>query len=227
MQDDVDQFVTHILNRYQIEPKKVAYFGNSHGGYLALNLLRFTNSPGACAAAGAATANLNVFIEENVRVNPGMRKDLYMVAGDPSSAAGREELMRRSPASEPERFGDKRVLLLHGALDSSAPLKDVQDFANSIARAGADVSLIEFRNEGHSFSLSARLRALDMVERFFAVCMGGQYELGAAPGATDDLSVLVRSSSTAFVLGQESSALTRSGNRMRAAEASEVSVDGR
>lgn len=152
MQDDLVDAILQVLDTGDFDRERVAAIGGSHGGYLALNLMR-SRLPGLrCTVALSATADLKTFVEVEVKRYPGLGRDLYDVAGDPRTSIGAATLWARSPASEPEAYAGKAVLLVNGSNDRSTPVSDIREFGSAISRAGAAVLEVEFPGEGHVLS---------------------------------------------------------------------------
>jgi dipeptidyl aminopeptidase/acylaminoacyl peptidase len=150
MQDDVTDATTDLVARGIADPRRIAIYGASYGGYAALMGAIVTPDLYRAAVSVAGVSDLADMMA-HVRREDGEDAATYQYwmksIGDPKLA--REQLNAASPAL---RAGEIRipVLLMHGTLDEIVPPRQSQDMKEALERAGRSVRYIEFSGQPHS-----------------------------------------------------------------------------
>jgi len=193
MHDDLVDAVRWAMAEGIAEPRRVAIYGVSYGGYASLVGMTFTPDLFACGVAVVPISNLLTFYE----TVPPYWKSTYVprfhkYVGDPSRPEDRRRLEKKSPLLKADRVKGP-VLLIHGARDSRVNVRESEQMAEALRKAGKDVRLLVFPDEGHRGDYGNwrnALRHYREVEDFLAPCLGGRrsgavYRLGVgaiAPG---------------------------------------------
>lgn len=149
MQDDVTDATLDLVARGVADPKRIAIYGASYGGYAALMGTIVTPDLYRAAISLAGIGNLAEMMAY-VRHEDGEDAATYQYwlksIGNPK--LDRAALDAASPAL---RAGEVRVpiLLLHGELDEIVPPEQSRDMKKALEKAGKSVKYIEFAGQRH------------------------------------------------------------------------------
>ena len=194
MHDDLIDAVDWAVREKIADPKRVAIFGWSYGGYAALVGMTFTPEVFACGVEGVGISNLVTFLET---IPPYWQpwKELWATrVGDLRTEAGRKLLVERSPLSRVDAI--RRPLLIgHGANDPRVKKAEADQIANAMQAKGIPVTYLLYPDEGHGFARPEnRLSFYAVAEAFLAANLGGK-----AQPVGDDF----KGSSAQIVCGKE------------------------
>jgi len=174
MQDDLTDAVTFVTGQGWADPRRVAIYGGSYGGYAALAGAAFTPGVFRCAVDIVGPSNLKTLIETIPPYWAPMVAQFHRRVGDP--AADADFLWSRSPLS---RARDIRIPLLiaQGANDPRVKQAESEQIVAALKEAGIDYEYLLFPDEGHGFAKPEnRLRFYAAAERFLARHLGGRAE---------------------------------------------------
>ena len=150
MQDDVTDAVLDLVARGIADPKRIAIYGGSYGGYAALMGAIVTPDLYRAAISRAGPGNL-VEMLNFVRLEDGPDSATYQFwlksIGDPKLDKAAIE------AASPElRAGEITVpvLLMHGTEDGIVPVRQSERMKKALEKAGKRVQYIEFEGQPHS-----------------------------------------------------------------------------
>ncbi len=166
MQNDLVDAVGFVTGQDWADPRRVAIYGGSYGGYAALAF--------RCAVDIVGPSNLKTLIETIPPYWAPMISQFHRRVGDPEKDA--EFLWSRSPLS---RASDIRIPLLiaQGANDPRVKQAESEQIVAALERAGIDHEYMLFPDEGHGFAKPEnRLRFYAAAERFLARHLGGRAE---------------------------------------------------
>ena len=96
--------------------------------------------------------------------------------GDPTQPQDRPRLEAKSPLFKVDRVKGP-ILLIHGAQDVRVNVRESDQMAEALRRAGKDVRYVRFPDEGHSRDYGNwrnAVRHYTEVEDFLASCLGGR-----------------------------------------------------
>lgn len=149
MQDDVTDGVLHLIDQGVVDGERVCIYGGSYGGYSALAGAAYTPELYQCAISLNGVTHLidqaRHFLDQGEAKQDEWVRSSY---GDPRH--DRDEMKRWSPA-ENAALITIPVLLLHGEDDRTVPIDQARKMERALRRAGKDVELIEYEDEGHSY----------------------------------------------------------------------------
>jgi len=150
MQDDVTDAVNDLIEREIADPKRIAIYGASYGGYAALMGAIVTPDLYQAAVSLAGVSDLNQLISY-VRKEDGDDAATYQYwlksIGNPKlDKAAIDAVSPRLRASE----FTIPVLLMHGTADRIVPPKQSEDMKKALEKAGKSVKYIAFNGEPHS-----------------------------------------------------------------------------
>lgn len=150
MQDDVTDATRWAIEQGYADPKRVCLYGSSYGGYAAL--MGAVREPGLyrCVAGYAAPYDLaKMYKWGSIR-----RSDLGLKYLERVIGKDKAELGARSPSLQAASIKIP-VLLAHGKLDARVGIEHSRTMAKAMRKAGADVDLVEYPNEGHGLAIEA------------------------------------------------------------------------
>jgi dipeptidyl aminopeptidase/acylaminoacyl peptidase len=174
MHDDLLDAVQYVVDQGWADPKKVAIYGGSYGGYAALVGAAFTPDVFCCAVDIVGPSNLQTLLETVPPYWKPVIAQLYRRVGNPET--DKEFLWSRSPLS---RVRDIRIPLLiaQGANDPRVKQAESEQIVAALKDAGIDYEYMLFPDEGHGFAKPEnRQKFYAAAERFLARYLGGRYE---------------------------------------------------
>ncbi len=164
MQTDLSDGVRYLAGKGIVDPKRVAVFGASYGGYAAL--AGATLDPGLyrCAVSVAGVSDLKAMIDfemQNSVINNSSRvMYLKRFLGDPKTYGD------LSPAQQANKC-DCPVMLVHGTDDTVVPIDQSQRMERALKSAGKDVEFITYKGQDHWEDLpSSRVAMMQAIVDF-------------------------------------------------------------
>ncbi len=174
MHDDLIDGVNWAIEKGIADPKKIAIYGGSYGGYAALVGATFTPDVFCCAVDIVGPSNLVSFIKT---VPPYWTTYLAVIhkrIGDPSK--DEEFLKSRSPLFKVDNIKIP-MLIAQGANDPRVKQTESEQIVKAMKDKGIDCQYMLFPDEGHGFAKPQnRLKFYAAAEKFLAKYLGGNYE---------------------------------------------------
>ncbi len=166
MQDDLVDGVRWAVREGIADPKRVAIFGSSYGGYAALAGAAFTPEVFRCAVSIVGPSNLVTFLKTTP---PYWHSELPMIhkrVGNPETEA--EFLKSRSPLYHVDRI-KVPIFIAQGANDPRVNVAEAEQMVEALKRKGVPYEYVVFGDEGHGFVKAVnRLELFRKVEKFLA-----------------------------------------------------------
>jgi len=179
MQDDVTDAARWIVSEGIADPKRIAIYGGSYGGYAALAGMAFTPGVYAAGISFVGPSNLFTLLETVPPYWEPMRKMNYEMIGDPEK--DKELLTAASPLFSADKI-QSPLLIAQGANDPRVKKAESDQIVEALKTRGVDVPYIVRENEGHGFANEEnRMYFYRAVERFLAKHLGGRTEPGGEP----------------------------------------------
>ncbi len=174
MHDDLIDGVNWAVGKGIADPKRIAIFGSSYGGYSTLLGLTFTPEVFCCGVDICGWGNLITFINAVPDYIKPFEPLLWDRIGHPQKDA--EFLKSRSPLFHLERI-TKPLLIAQGANDPWIKKSESLRIVEVLRQAGKVVEYVEYPDEGHGFARPEnRLDFFAKAEKFLAKHLGGRYE---------------------------------------------------
>jgi len=148
MQDDITDGVQWLVAQGIADPKRIAIYGASYGGYATLAGVAFTPDLYAAAVNYVGVSNLFTFMNT---IPPYWRPQLpkfYDMVGHPEK--DKERLTRTSPALNADKIKTP-LLVVQGARDPRVNKAESDQMVQALRSRGVDVPYIVKDNEGHGF----------------------------------------------------------------------------
>ena len=174
MHDDLIDGVNWAIAKGISDPKRVAIFGSSFGGYATLVGLSRSPDVFCCGVDIAGASNLLTFVTNLPDYYKPFEPLIWDRVGHPERDA--ELLKSRSPLFMVDRI-TKPLLIGQGANDPHVTKSETIQLVEALRKAGKEVDYVEYPNEGHGFARPEnRLDFFAKAEKFLAKHLGGRYE---------------------------------------------------
>jgi len=173
MQDDITDGVKWLIERGIADPKRIAIYGGSYGGYATLQGIVKEPDLFAAAVDYVGVSNLFTFMNTIPAYWEPYRKMFYEMVGDPESA---DSLMMRenSPAFNADKIKTP-LFVAQGANDPRVNIDESDQMVEALKNRGIIVEYMVKDNEGHGFhNEENRFDFYGAMEKFLAEHLGGR-----------------------------------------------------
>lgn len=174
MHNDLVDAVDWIIQQGVADPKKVAIYGGSYGGYAALVGATFTPDLFCCAVDIVGPSSLSTLIRTIPPYWSTFLATFHRRVGNPDTE---EEFLRsRSPLSKVDQIKIP-MLIAQGANDPRVKQAESEQIVEAMKSKGIDYEYMLFPDEGHGFAKPEnRIKFYAAAEKFLAKYLGGRYE---------------------------------------------------
>ena len=174
MQDDITDGVQWLIDQGTADPKRIAIYGGSYGGYATLAGLTFTPDLYACGVDYVGVSNLFTFMNTVPPYWEAWRKQMYEMVGDPQKDS---VLMREaSPVFHVDRI-KVPLFIAQGATDPRVNKDESDQVVKALNDRGVEVQYLLKENEGHGFLLEEnRFEFYEAMDEFLDEHIGKGYE---------------------------------------------------
>ena len=149
MQNDITDGVKWLIDSGVADPKRVAIYGASYGGYATLAGIAFTPGLYACAVDYVGVSNLFTFMETIPPYWKPYLDMLYEMVGHPEE--DKDRLHAGSPVFHIDQIKTP-LFVVQGANDPRVNIDESDQIVQSLRERGIDVPYMVKYNEGHGFS---------------------------------------------------------------------------
>jgi len=147
--------------RPDVDPKRIALYGGSYGGYMVLAGLTLYPDLWAAGVDVVGIANFKTFLEQTAPYRRALREAEYGSL-DKDAAL----LDKISPIHKVDKI-KAPLMVIHGTNDPRVPVGEAKQIASALEKRGVPVQLMVFEDEGHGISkLKNRLKAYPAVVTF-------------------------------------------------------------
>ncbi|MFZ1333045.1 MAG: S9 family peptidase [Flavobacteriales bacterium] len=178
MQDDITDGVKWLESEGIADPKRVAIYGGSYGGYATLAGLTFTPELYACGVDYVGVSNLFTFMKTVPPYWEPFKKMMYEMVGDPQA----DSLLMRS--ASPVFHVDKiacPLFIAQGAKDPRVNVDESDQVVAALKARGIEVQYLLKENEGHGFrNEENRLEFYAAMDKFLDEHIGSGYKAAAS-----------------------------------------------
>lgn len=158
---DLAYAVEWLHGRPEVDPDRIAIYGGSYGGFMALAAL--TKYPDLWAA-GVDIAGITNFVTFLENTGPYRRSSREAEYG--SLDRDRDLLVRISPIHHVDRIRAP-LMVIHGANDPRVPLNEAEQIVAAVRGRGVPVEFIVYADEGHGLvRLANKLDAYPKIAAF-------------------------------------------------------------
>jgi dipeptidyl aminopeptidase/acylaminoacyl peptidase len=188
MQDDITWGLKYLVREGIVDPKRVAIYGVSYGGYAALAGAAFTPDLYAAAVEMAGPSNLVALMQSLTAFSPAARPMFHERIGDPTTQEGLARLERQSPLNAVARIKTP-VMVIHGANDPIVKQSQADDIVAALRKRDLPVTYLLAKDEahtqvhatvvGHAWAHAINnLAVFAAIEKFFGETVGTPYQSG-------------------------------------------------
>jgi dipeptidyl aminopeptidase/acylaminoacyl peptidase len=174
MQNDLIDAVNFAITNGYADPKRIAIYGGSYGGYAALAASTFTKGIFCCAVDIVGPSNLITFIKSVPVYWKPFISMLHRRIGNPETE---EEFLK---SKSPYFFADRikiPILIAQGAHDPRVKKEESEQIVSALKKNNIPYEYIFFEDEGHGFvKPENRLKFYSELEIFLANYLGGLIE---------------------------------------------------
>jgi dipeptidyl aminopeptidase/acylaminoacyl peptidase len=164
MQDDVTDGVQWLIREGVADPKRVAIYGGSYGGYTTLAGVAYTPDLYAAAVDYVGVANLLTFMKSIPPYWKPYLEMFYEMVGNPETET--EMLKAASPVFSAERIKTP-LLIAQGAKDPRVAKNESDQMVEAMRKRGVEVEYLVKDNEGHGFrNEENRFEFYEAMEKF-------------------------------------------------------------
>lgn len=170
MQDDISDGVQWLIDEGIADPKRVAIYGGSYGGYATLAGLAFTPDLYACGVDYVGVSNLFTFMKTVPPYWEQYLDMMYEMVGHPEKE---EALMAAaSPVLHADRI-TAPLLVAQGAKDPRVNVDESDQMVAAMRARGVEVEYLVEAEEGHGFrNEENRFKFYRAMETFLAAHLG-------------------------------------------------------
>lgn len=174
MHNDLVDAVHWAVEQGIADPKKVAIYGGSYGGYAALVGATFTPDLFCCAVDIVGPSNLLTLIRTIPPYWATFLATFHKRVGNPETEE--EFLKSRSPLFKADQIKIP-MLIAQGANDPRVKQAESEQIVAAMKSKGIDYEYVLFPDEGHGFAKPEnRLKFYAAAEKFLAQHLGGRYQ---------------------------------------------------
>ncbi len=148
MQDDITDGVNYLIKEGIADPKRIAIYGGSYGGYATLAGVTFTPDLYACAVDYVGVANLFTFMNTFPPYWKPYLDQWYEMVGDPK----KDSLLmaEASPVFHVDKI-KAPLFVAAGANDPRVNKAESDQMVNALKIRGVEVEYMIKENEGHGY----------------------------------------------------------------------------
>jgi len=171
MQDDISDGVKWLVDQGIADPKKVAIYGGSYGGYATLAGITFSPDLYACAVDYVGVSNMFTFMKTIPPYWEPFRKMMYEMVGDPEK--DKELFEQVSPVYHADKIRAP-LFIAQGRKDPRVNVDESDQMVEALKKRGIEVEYMVKDNEGHGFrNEENRFDFYGAMEKFFSKYLGG------------------------------------------------------
>jgi dipeptidyl aminopeptidase/acylaminoacyl peptidase len=164
MQDDVTDGVEWLIKQGIADPKRVAIYGGSYGGYCTLAGMTFTPDLYVCGIDYVGVSNLFTFLNTIPPYWKPFLETMYEQVGDP--VKDKELLMSVSPVFHVDKIKSP-LMVIQGAKDPRVNIDESNQIVEALKKRGIEVPYLVKENEGHGFhNEENKFEAYEAMEKF-------------------------------------------------------------
>jgi dipeptidyl aminopeptidase/acylaminoacyl peptidase len=176
MHDDLIDAVDWAVKEGYADPKKIAIYGGSYGGYAALAGVTFTPEKFACAVDIVGPSNLRTLIASIPPYWKPLRATFDVRMGNVDDPNDAELIKNASPLFKADKIV-RPLLIGQGANDPRVKQAESEQIVAAIEKSGGKVTYVLYPDEGHGFARPEnRIDFNARSEAFLAKYLGGRAE---------------------------------------------------
>ncbi|MBL0200216.1 MAG: S9 family peptidase [Chitinophagaceae bacterium] len=172
MQDDITDGVQWLIKEGIADPKRVAIYGGSYGGYATLAGVTYTPDLYACAVDYVGVANMFTFMKTIPPYWEPYKAMFYEMVGDPVKDSAL--LAAASPVLHAGNIKTP-LFVAQGANDPRVNKAESDQMVEALKKRGVAVDYMVKNDEGHGFANEKnRLEFYNAMDKFFDKYLSGK-----------------------------------------------------
>ena len=172
MQDDITDGVKWLIDKGYADPKRVAIYGGSYGGYATLAGITFTPDLYACAVDYVGVSNMFTFMKTIPPYWEPYKAMFYELVGDPVKDSAL--LHEVSPVKHAGKIKTP-LFIAQGANDPRVNKAESDQMVEELRKRGVEVDYMVKTDEGHGFANeNNRLDFYKAMDKFFDKYLSGK-----------------------------------------------------
>jgi len=176
MHDDLVDAVDWAVKQGFADPKKVAVFGGSYGGYAALAAATYTPEKFACNVDIVGPSNLKTLIASIPAYWKPLRATFDVRMGNVDDPKDADLIRNASPLFKADKIV-RPLLIGQGANDPRVNVRESEQIVDAIEKNKGNVTYVVYSDEGHGFARPEnRIDFNARSEKFLAGCLAGRFE---------------------------------------------------
>lgn len=176
MQHDISDGVAYLIKQKIADPKRVAIFGGSYGGYATLAGLTFTPDLYAAGVSYVGPSNIITLLKSIPPYWAPMKRTFAIRVGDIENQQDVRMLESQSPLNYAKNI-KAPLLVIQGANDPRVKQAESDQIVVAARDLGRQVEYLVAPDEGHGFlGRENRIAAYTAMEKFFSKHLGGRYQ---------------------------------------------------
>jgi dipeptidyl aminopeptidase/acylaminoacyl peptidase len=176
MHDDLIDALTWAVQQRIADPKRIAIYGGSYGGYATLVGLSKTPDVFACGVDVVGPSNLKTLIGSIPPYWKPLRARFDARVGNVDDAKDAELVKAASPLFRADKI-ERPLLIAQGANDPRVKQAEAEQIVAAIRKNKGRVTYVVYPDEGHGFARPEnRIDFYGRAEAFLARCLGGPSE---------------------------------------------------
>lgn len=190
MQHDISDGVKYLIAEKIADPKRVAIYGGSYGGYATLAGLAFTPDLYAAGVSYVGPSNIITLLNSIPPYWAPIKKMFDVRVGDMSKPEEKKMLEAQSPLNSATNIRAP-LLVVQGANDPRVKKAESDQIVIALRDRGQAVEYLVAPDEGHGFAgRDNRMALYTAMEKFFAKNIGGRYQESVPPEVKKKLDIL-------------------------------------
>ncbi len=176
MHDDLIDAAKWAVGKGYADPKKIAVFGGSYGGYAALAAATMTPDFFACNVDIVGPSNLKTLIGSIPPYWKPIRSMFDVRMGNVDDPKDADLIRNASPLFRADKI-TRPLLIGQGANDPRVNVKESEQIVEAIEKHKGNVTYVLYSDEGHGFARPEnRIDFNARAEKFLGQCLGGRSE---------------------------------------------------
>lgn len=176
MHEDLLDAVNWAINEGIADPKKIAIYGGSYGGYASLWAATQSGDVFKCAVDIVGPSNLQTLLSTFPAYWASFMEIAYKQIGDARTAEGKALLKERSPLTHVDKIKIP-VLIAQGEKDPRVKQAESEQIVAAMKAKGLGYMYMLFKDEGHGFARPEnKFTFYGIAERFLADNLGGKHQ---------------------------------------------------
>jgi len=185
MQNDITDGVQWLIDQGIADPKRIAIYGGSYGGYATLAGVTFTPDLYAAAVDYCGVANMFTFMKTIPPYWKPFLDQMYEMVGNPEK--DKDLLAAASPVMHADKIKTP-LFVAQGAQDPRVNKAESDQMVDALRKRGVDVEYMVKENEGHGFhNEENRFAFYEAMEKFLGQRLRPTTSGGATAGSSGSL----------------------------------------